>query len=165
MRPGEGVRIRTHNAIVSIRGTVVVVDSAPAQRRTSIYAVRETVDVFLRNIAAAPAIRLVAPQAITIVDDTPGPVTALGPDEIRALILDLQIQERAGLPSDARAGAGAKEWAAAELEAQELAGKGSNPRCTSVFEPCASERGFTPPPVTPPVQPPSSPPKGCGRSC
>ena len=164
MRPGEAVRIRTHNAIVSIRGTVVVVDSAPAQRRTSIYALRDAADVFLRNITGAPPIRLVAPQAITIVDDTPGPVTALGPDEIRALILDLQVQERAGLPSDAQAGAGAKERAAAEREAQELAGKGSNPRCTSLFEPCATERGFTPPPVTPRVQPPP-PPKACGRSC
>lgn len=167
MRPGEAVNIRTHNVIVAVRGTVVVVDSAPAQRRTSIYAVRETVDVFLRNIAAAPPIRLVAPQALTVIDDTPGPITPLGSNEIRLLTLDLQIQERAGLPPDAQAGAGPKERAAAELEARELAGKGSNPPCTSIFEPCATERGFTPPPVTPPVQP--SPPKvkggGCSTSC
>lgn len=162
MRPGEAVRIRTHNAIVSIRGTVVVVDSAPAQRRTSIYALRDAADVFLRNIVAAPPIRLVAPQAITIVDDTPGPITALGVDDIRVLILDLQVQERAGLPSDVQAGAIAKERAAAEREAQDLAAKGSPPGCTSVFEPCAAERGFTPPPVTPPTQPP--PAKNCGRS-
>jgi hypothetical protein len=167
MRPGEAVNIRTHNVIVAVRGTVVVVDSAPAQRRTSIYALRDAVDVFLRNIAGAPPIQLVAPQMLTVIDNTPGPITALGADDIRDLILDLQIQERAGLPPDAQAGAGPKDRAAAELEAQGLAGKGSNPPCTSIFEPCASERGFTPPPVIPPVQP--APPKGksggCSTSC
>ncbi len=164
MRPGEAIQIRTHNVIVAVRGTVVIVDSMPALRRTGIYALRDAVDVFLRNIAGAPPIRLVAPQAIIVVDDAPGPVTALGLDEIRALTLDLQVQNRAGLPPDAQTGTGPREQAAAEREAREFAGRGvgTQGKCTSPFDPCSTEPGFRPPPLIPPIQQP--PPKVCPPS-
>lgn len=54
MRPGEAVQVRTPNAIVAVRGTVVLVEYVRAQRRTDIYAIRDAVDIFLRNLPGAP---------------------------------------------------------------------------------------------------------------
>ena len=161
MRPGEAVQVRTSNAIVAVRGTVVLVESFRSQRRTDIFAVRDTVDVFLRNVPTAAPLRLVAPQAISIVDDIPGRITALAPDDILKITLDLQVPRHARMPSEA--GPGARDREAAEREAQELAarGTGAQGRCASIFDPCATEPGFTPPPLIPQVQP--QPGKSCLR--
>ncbi|HET8579028.1 MAG TPA: FecR domain-containing protein [Methylomirabilota bacterium] len=161
MRSGEAVQVRTSNAIVAVRGTVVLVESFPSQRRTDIFAVREFVDVFLRNVPGAAPLRLVAPQAISIVDDIPGPLTSLGPDDILKITRDLQVPRGTAVPSEA--GPGARDRAAAEREAQELATRGISPhgKCASIFDPCATEPGFTPPPLIPPIQP--QPGKSCQR--
>lgn len=154
MRPGEAVQVRTSNVIVAVRGTVVVVEYLPSQRRTDIYALRDAVDVFLRNLPGAAALRLVAPQTISIVDDIAGPITSLGSDDVSRITLDLQVQPRAGVPPEAAPGV--RDRAAAEREAKELAGRGvgTHGKCTSLFDPCATEPGFTPPPLIPPIQPP-----------
>jgi hypothetical protein len=161
LRPGEAVQVRTSNAIVAVRGTVVLVESFPSRRRTDIFAVRNFVEVFLRNVPTAAPLRLVAPQAISIVDDIPGQPRALGPDEISRITLDLQVPRRASLPSEV--GPGARDRAAAEREAQELATRGIGPqgKCSSIFDPCAAEPGFTPPPLIPQIQP--QPGKSCPR--
>lgn len=154
MRPGETVQVRTSNTIVAVRGTVVVVHSLPSLRRTNIYALRDAVDVFLRNLPGAAPLRLVAPQAISIVDDIPGPLTSLGPDDISRITLDLQVQRRVGVPSEAGPG---------ERDAKELADRGIGPpgKCASPFDPCATEPGFTPPPLIPQIQ--QQGPKSCTR--
>jgi len=166
MRPGEAVQVRTPNAIVAVRGTVVLVEYVRAQRRTDVYAIRDAVDIFLRNLPGAPALRLVAPRAISIVDDIPGPIIPLGSDDISRITLDLQVHERAGVPSEA--GPGARDRASAEREATELAGRGlgAQGKCTSAFDPCATEPGFTPPPLIPPIQPqPKICPRGQSQGC
>jgi FecR protein len=161
LRPGEAVQVRTPNAIVAVRGTVVLVQYARVPRRADIYAIRDAVDIFLRNLPGAPAIRLVAPQAISIVDDIPGPIIPLSQNDISRITLDLQVQERPGLPLEA--GPGARDRAVAEQEAKDLADRGVGPqgKCTSTFDPCAVEPGFTPPPLIPQIQPPQ--PKSCPR--
>jgi hypothetical protein len=166
MRPGEAVQVRTPNAIVAVRGTVVVVEFVPAQRQTNIYALRDSVDVLLRNLPGAPALRLVAPQAISIVDDIPGPISPLGADDISRITLDLQVQQRPGIPSGV--GPGARDRADAEREAKELADRsiGAQGKCTSAFDPCANEPDFTPPPLIPQIQPlPKNCPRGKSTGC
>lgn len=89
--PGERYEIRTENAIVAVRGTVVVANASVRGNVpiTDYYVPSGTGDVRLRRVAG-PTVPLRDMQAITITGDVLGPVRTLTAAEMAQALLDLR---------------------------------------------------------------------------
>ncbi|HET7875683.1 MAG TPA: FecR domain-containing protein [Methylomirabilota bacterium] len=167
MRPGEAIELRTPNAVAAMRGAVIVTEYVPAPRRTNLYVLRDEADVRLRRVTGAPAIRLVAPAILSIVDDIPGQPRRLGPDEVRAITADLEVKQHTGVPTVIEDSLGTRERAAAVAESRQLGQPSSGQgKCPSPPEPCAGARGYgslsTPSVIGLPGQ---GRPPGCRTQC
>ena len=89
--PGERYEIRTQNAIVGIRGTVVIADTLVQGNvpSTDFYVPSGTGDVRLRRVAG-PTVQLRDLQAIKIIGDVLGPVLTLTAGEMAQVMSNLK---------------------------------------------------------------------------
>jgi hypothetical protein len=103
MRPGEAIDIRTPNAIVAVRGTVLVVEvrraTAPAgggsgAPTTDVYLLRDTADVTpidpQTRTPVGPPVRVLAMQRFTVVGTAPGQVTTFTAADVPKIAEGLQ---------------------------------------------------------------------------
>jgi hypothetical protein len=99
MRAGEQIDIRTPNAVVAVRGTVIVVETmalggASGPTLTRVYLLKGRVDVAQRDPATGAVIggpiALTAPQAVTLVDGAAPRTTAISPDQFPAITAGLR---------------------------------------------------------------------------
>ena len=112
MSPGEVIELRTPNAVIAVRGTVLVVETVPdAAGRlpsdpsavvTNVHLLHGTLDVGLRNVPAVVPVQLESRQTLQIVGDVLGPVRPMSDEAIAAATAGLRgaEQARTGLPME-----------------------------------------------------------------
>ena len=112
MSPGEVIELRTPNAIIAVRGTVLVVEtvpgasgrlpSDPAAVVTNVHLLHGKLDVWLRNAPAVAPVQLESRQTLQISGNVLGPVRPMSDEAIAAATAGLSSAEpsRAGLPAE-----------------------------------------------------------------
>ncbi len=112
MSPGEVIELRTPNAVVAVRGTVLVVETvpdAPGQAPshsgavvTNVHLLHGKLDVWLRNAPAVAPVQLESQQTLQVVGNVMGPVRPMSEAAIAAATAGLGSakQPRAGLPGE-----------------------------------------------------------------
>ena len=88
MKPGEPIEVRTHNAVVGIRGTVLVVEVTPAFT-TEVYVLKGSVEV-IPNGAPSAAVFVNAFQHVTVRGNGVGPITSIPPSAVDQIVQDLK---------------------------------------------------------------------------
>lgn len=117
MRPGDVVEIRTHNALIAVRGTVVIAEIAPASGASSsapallsnVYVLTGKVEVqeLRGGVPVGPVYPVNRRQMITISPLGPPQVTSIPESRVAGITADLQ-------PSSVGAGGSAAQAAAKE---------------------------------------------------
>jgi hypothetical protein len=112
MKPGELIELHTPNAVVAVRGTVLVVEivppvsgaqpaSSPDAITTRVYLLHGSVDVSLRNDPTAAPVHLKSLQGVEVSRNTLGTVRSLSPEAVAAATSGLTANElsRPGPPA------------------------------------------------------------------
>jgi hypothetical protein len=99
LRPGQSYELRTPNAVAAVRGTVVVAEvarrssqagQAAVPVQTDLSVLSGFIDVFLRFVPGAPAIRLNAMETLSIVGNVLGQTRPLTPGDVARLMANLR---------------------------------------------------------------------------
>lgn len=103
MRPGEAIEVRTPNAIVAVRGTILVVEVRRATAQAAAGAGAPTTDVYLlKDVAEAtpldpatgtpsgPVVPLSPMQRFTVVGSAALPITPFTAEEAKGVVSDLR---------------------------------------------------------------------------
>ena len=88
MKPGEPIEVRTHNAVVGIRGTVLVVEVTPAFT-TEVYVLKGSVEV-IPSGAPSASVFVNAFQHVTVRGNAVGPITSIPPSAVDQIVQDLK---------------------------------------------------------------------------
>lgn len=103
MRPGEAIEVRTPNAIVAVRGTILVVEVRRATAQAAAGAGAPTTDVYLlkdfaevtpvdptTGTPSGPALPLSPMQRFTVVGSAALPITPFTAEEAKGVVSDLR---------------------------------------------------------------------------
>lgn len=99
LRPGQSYELRTPNAVAAVRGTVVVAEvvrrssqagQAAVPVQTDLSVLSGFIDVLLRFVPGAPAIRLNAMETLSIVGNVLGQTRPLTPGDVARLMANLR---------------------------------------------------------------------------
>ena len=130
MAPEKSIEIRTPNAVVSVRGTFLVVEVIPAPSAqlstgqaaviTHIYLLEGSVEVFTRRAPRTP-IPVGAFQSVTIIGDVAGPVHPIPASAVAGILRDLTPKlQHTETPDEAKQVISDKEQAKGRAIAQVL---------------------------------------------
>jgi len=88
MSPGETIEVRTHNAVVGVRGTVLVVEVTPSLA-TEVYVLKGSVEVFPRGMPTA-AVIVNAFQGVTVTGNLVGQIRSIPALAVDQIVQDLK---------------------------------------------------------------------------
>src|SRR5213594_2183463 len=88
MSPGETIEVRTHNAVVGVRGTVVVVEVTPSLA-TEVYVLKGSVEVFPSGMPTA-AVIVNAFQGVTVTGNLVGQIRSFPALTVDQIVQDLK---------------------------------------------------------------------------
>ena len=131
LRPGEVIELRTPNAIVAVRGTVLVaeilrasaqVPPGPVAVVSNLYVLRGSIDVFLRAAPTAPPITVGAFQTLNITGSVLGAVRPIPPGAVAQIVQGLKAApQHTEAPEETKAEVSSKEQGKAMALATALA--------------------------------------------
>jgi hypothetical protein len=110
MRPGEVLEIRTHNAIVAVRGTVLVVEVVPSasgqagNMDTVVHVLKGLVDVSSHGTGVQAPVAVGYMQSVRVTGPVVGAVQPLSPDGAKQIHADFDARqpEHAAVPDTQR---------------------------------------------------------------